>query len=185
MTLDTRPDASEFNPYYSRYISLVPGGSILATLREGSSRTTNLFSSITEEQASFRYAPDKWTIKQMFGHIIDTERIFAYRALRISRNDTTPIEGFEQDDYVSNGPFDRCALADLLDEYSAVRNATVLLFSNLTAEGWSRKGVANKNEITVRALAYIVAGHELHHCHVLREKYLPSLHETGKSVGKS
>jgi hypothetical protein len=104
--------------------------------------------------------------------VIDTERIFAYRALRIARNDATPMEGYEQDDYVRNGDFDRCALADLLDEFTCVRRATLSLLQKLTPEAWLRRGIANKNEVSVRALAYIIAGHELHHRKVLEEQYL-------------
>jgi hypothetical protein len=180
----SRPESSEHAPYYGRYISLVPDGDIVAGLREQGRRTKALFSGITEHQGEFRYAPGKWTINQMFGHMIDAERIFSYRALRISRGDKTPIEGFEQDEYVAGGPFEICKLTDLLDEYTAVRNATVPLFRNLGQEAWSRTGVASNNGVTVRALAYIIAGHELHHCQVLQERYLSQLRE-GKSVAKS
>ena len=109
------------------------------------------------------------------GHVIDTERIFSYRALRISRGDKTPIEGFEQDDYVRNASFERRSVADLLAEFETVRRATVFLFRSLDAQAWSRRGIASQNEVTVRALAYIIAGHELHHMEVLRQKYLPAL----------
>ena len=127
---------------------------------------------LTEADGDLRYAPDKWRLKEVLGHVNDTERIMSYRALRISRGDATPIEGYEQDDYVRNGPFAHCQLADLLEDYIAVRRATVSLFRNLDEAAWSRRGVANKNEVTVRALAYIIAGHELHHRRVLEEKYL-------------
>ena len=108
----------------------------------------------------------------MLGHINDTERIMSYRALRIARGDATPIEGFEQDDYVRNGPFRRRPLSDLIEDYIPVRRATLSLFRNLDEAAWTRRGVANKNEVTVRALAYIVAGHELHHRRIIEEKYL-------------
>lgn len=185
MNLVTRPEASEHAAYYGRYISLVPDGDILAILREQGPRTKALFSGITEQQGNFRYAPEKWSIKQVFGHLIDAERIFAYRALRISRNDQTPIEGFEQNDYVANAPFENCKLTDLLDEYTAVRNATVLLFRNVGQEAWPRQGTASNYPVTVRALAYIIAGHELHHYRVLQEKYLSRLREAGKSFVQS
>lgn len=179
MNLAARPEASEYGAYYGRYISLVPDGDILAILREQGPRTRASFSGITEQQGDFSYAPGKWSIKQMFGHVIDAERIFAYRALRISRNDPTPIEGFEQDGYVAHAPFANCKLTDLLDEYTAVRNATVLLFRNLGQEAWPRQGTASNHPVTVRALAYIIAGHELHHYRVLQEKYLSKLREAG------
>ena len=108
----------------------------------------------------------------MLGHINDTERIMSYRAWRISRGDATPIEGFEQDDYVRNARFARRSLADLIEDYIAVRRATVSSFRNLDEPAWTRRGVANKNEVTVRALAYIIAGHELHHRRIIEEKYL-------------
>jgi hypothetical protein len=111
-------------------------------------------------------------VKEVLGHINDTERIMSYRALRISRGDVAPIEGFEQDDYVRNGSFARRSLEDLIEDYIAVRRATVSLFRNLDEVAWTRRGVANKNEVSVRALAYIIAGHEVHHRRILEEKYL-------------
>jgi len=130
-----------------------------------------LLSGRDEEDGDIRYAPDKWTAKEVLGHVCDTERILAYRALRISRGDRTPIEGFEQDDYVRNGPFGRAPLAEIVEDYIAVRRATLTLLRNLDEAAWTRRGVANENEITVRALAYIIAGHELHHRRILEEKY--------------
>jgi uncharacterized damage-inducible protein DinB len=166
------PASTEFNPYYGKYISLVAGGDILLSLEKQMAQTRALLASITEDRANYRYAPDKWSIKQVVGHLVDTERVFAYRALRIARGDRTPIEGFEQDDYVRNGPFEHGTLADLAEEYAAVRDATVRLLRALDQAAWMRTGVANKNEVTVRALAYIIAGHELHHRRILEEKYL-------------
>lgn len=169
------PESSEYAPYYGRYISLVSGSDILTTLRTQLPETAKLFSTLSEASGEFRYAPDKWSIKEMLGHLTDSERVFAYRALRIARNDRTPIEGFEQDDYVRYGSFHQCRLAELVEEFEHVRQASLDLFRNLNQEAWMRRGIANKNEISVRALAYIVAGHELHHRNVLREKYLPVL----------
>ena len=126
----------------------------------------------TEADGNLRYAPDKWSLKEVLGHVNDTERIMSYRALRISRGDATPIEGYEQDDYVRNGPFARLPLADLIEDYIAVRRATISLFRNLDEGDWSRRGVANQNEVTVRALSYIIAGHELHHRRIIEEMYL-------------
>jgi len=103
--------------------------------------------------------------------VCDTERIFAYRALRIARSDQTPMAGFEQDNYVRNGPFARAPLAEIIEDYIAVRRATLTLLRNLEAAAWGRRGVANKNEVSLRALAYIIAGHELHHWRILEEKY--------------
>lgn len=167
------PESTEFAPYYGKYISLVTGADILQTLEKQIEQTRTLLSSVGEERAAYRYAPDKWSIKQIVGHLVDAERVFAYRALRIARNDKTPLAGFEQDDYVSNGPFEHCTLADLVDEYATVRKSTVQLFRSLDQTAWERRGVANKDEVSVRALAYIIAGHELHHRRILEEKYLP------------
>ncbi len=166
------PDASEHAPYYSRYISLVSGHDILAALDEQPRTTLPLFSALNEQQANYRYAADKWSVKEMFGHVIDTERIMSYRAMRIARNDRTPIEGFEQDDYVRYSDLAHVPMGQLIEEFEAVRKGTLLLLRKLTPEAWLRRGIANNNEISVRALAYVIAGHELHHRRVLQEKYL-------------
>jgi hypothetical protein len=168
----SRPQPGEFAPYYDRYISLVPGNDILAVLDDQRRQTLLLLCGRTEADGDLRYAPDKWSLKEVIGHLNDTERIMAYRALRISRGDTTPIEGYEQDDYVRNSPLARRPLEDLIEDYIAVRRATLTLFRNLDETAWTRCGIANKNEVTVRALAYIIAGHELHHRKMIEEKYL-------------
>ena len=166
-----RPEPGEYAPYYDRYISLVPGSDILTTLESQRRQTLLLLSGRNDSDADFRYAPDKWSAKEVLGHVCDTERIFAYRALRISRADRTPIEGFEQDDYVRNGPFAIRPLAELIEDYIAVRRATLTLLRNLDEPAWLRRGSANKNEVSVRAIAYTIAGHELHHRRILEEKY--------------
>jgi hypothetical protein len=171
-TASTRPQSGDYAPYYDRYISLVPGNDILAALEDQRREMLLLLCGLAESDGDIRYAPDKWSLKEVLGHVNDTERIMSYRALRISRGDATPIEGYEQDDYVRNGPFARRPLADLIEDYIAVRRATVSLFRNLDEPAWTRRGVANKNEVTVQALAYIIAGHELHHRRIIEEKYL-------------
>jgi len=180
-TASLRPQPGDYAPYYDRYISLVhcsevhhhgAGNDVLAALEEQRRQMLLLLCGRTEADGDLRYAPEKWSLKEVLGHINDTERIMSYRALRISRGDQTPIEGFEQDDYVRNGPFVRCTLADLIEDYIAVRRATISLFRNLDDAAWTLRSVANKNEVTVRALAYIIAGHELHHRRILEEKYL-------------
>ncbi|MGD0568114.1 MAG: DinB family protein [Candidatus Sulfotelmatobacter sp.] len=165
-----RPQPGEYAPYYERYISLIQGDDILNTLDQ-QRREMMLLLSCRDDDGDFRYAPDKWSAKEVLGHICDTERVFAYRALRISRADTTPLEGFGQDDYVRNGPFAHRPLADQIEDFIAVRRATLSLLRNLDEGAWMRRGIANKNEVTVRALAYIIAGHELHHRRILEEKY--------------
>lgn len=171
IALALAPDASEYNSYYGRYISLVKTDNIVSTLRDQIDQTLAILKRIDESRANHSYAPGKWSVKQLLGHMSDTERIFAYRALRISRNDKTPIEGFEQDDYVRSGPFQNVPWAELVDEFTTVRHATVPVFATLSEEAWSRRGTASGNEVSVRALAFIIAGHELHHRNVLREKY--------------
>ncbi|HET9307390.1 MAG TPA: DinB family protein [Candidatus Sulfotelmatobacter sp.] len=166
-----RPEPGEYAPYYDRYISLIPGTEILATLESQRRQMMLLLSGRDEADGDFRYAPEKWSAKQVLGHVCDTERIFAYRALRIARGDRTPIEGFEQDDYVRNGPFLQLPISEIIDDYIAVRRATLTLLRNFDEPAWSRRGIANKNEVSVRALAYIIAGHELHHRRILEEKY--------------
>jgi uncharacterized damage-inducible protein DinB len=166
-----RPQPGEYAPYYERYISLIQGEEILNTLDQQRRQTMLLLSGRDEEDGNFRYAAEKWSAKEVIGHICDSERIFAYRALRISRADSAPMEGFEQDDYVRNGPFAQRPLADLVEDFIAVRRATLSLLRNLDEAAWLRRGIANKNEVTVRALAYIIAGHEAHHRGILEEKY--------------
>lgn len=161
-----RPQPDEYNAYYHQYISRVPDD-VLSALETQIEETVTLLAKADEE---YRYAPGKWTVAQMLGHVIDSERIFAYRALRISRGDEKPMEGFEQDDYARNAP--PCSLAGLIEEFRAVRRSTVLLFRHLDEPAWSRRGTANQNPVSVRALAFLIAGHELHHRAVLKDKYL-------------
>ncbi|MFZ0277808.1 MAG: DinB family protein [Candidatus Sulfotelmatobacter sp.] len=166
-----RPETGEYAPYYERYISLVQGDDILNTLDQQRREMVLLLSCRDEEDGNFRYAPEKWSAKEVLGHVCDTERIFAYRALRIARADATPLKGFEQDDYVRNGGFTERPIGDLVEEFIAVRRATISLLRNLDEAALVRRGLANKNEVSVRALAYIIAGHELHHRRILEEKY--------------
>ena len=169
-----RPKPGEYAPFYDRYVSLIPGNDILGTLATQLPKTVALLAARSESDGDLRYAPDKWTVKEMFGHVIDTERIMSYRVLRFARNDSTPIEGYEQDDYIRNGPFSDLRLADLVEEFKIVRAATLSLLRGLRASDWTRCGIANQNEISVRALAYVIAGHELHHRHILEERYFAS-----------
>ena len=166
-----RPEPGEFAPYYERYISLVAGTDILGTLDAQRRQTLLLLSGRDDRDGEYRYAPGKWSAKEVLGHVCDTERVFAYRALRIARGDQTPLAGFEQDDYVKNGPFAKAPMEEIIEDYIAVRRASITLFRNLDEAAWVRRGVANNNEVSVRALAYIIAGHELHHRRILEEKY--------------
>ena len=173
--LISAPDPSEYAPYYGKYISLVPVTHVLAALESQPRETVAMLSTLSDHQGDFRYAPGKWTIKETLGHVIDSERVFSYRALRFARNDQTPLPSFEQDDYVRNASFPASRLSDLLDEFTAVRQATIWLFRSLSPEAWMRRGIASDNPVSVRAVAYIIAGHELHHRRILQERYLSAL----------
>jgi uncharacterized damage-inducible protein DinB len=168
----SRPEKSEYVSYYETYVSLTKSDDILSVLSENKIETQKLLAEITEEKALFRYAEGKWSVKELLGHIIDAERIFAYRALRFARNDKTEIEGFDQDPYIENADFDNCQFTDLIAEFAFVRDANILMFQNLPEEAWMRSGIASENSVTVRALAYMIAGHELHHIDILKERYL-------------
>ena len=170
-TVISRPEPGEYNPYYDRYISLVKSDDIIAELEKQAPETIALLRSATAK-ADFRYEPGKWSVKEVVGHVNDTERMMTYRAVRIARGDKTPIEGFEQDDYIRGGNFGQRSLADLIDEFAAIRQSTLAFFRHLDADAAARIGTANKNNISVRALPFIIAGHELHHRRILVEKYL-------------
>jgi uncharacterized protein YijF (DUF1287 family) len=167
-----RPAVSEYAAYYERYIALVPPGDVVAVLKQQIEETLQVLRAMPEAKGDFRYAPDKWSVKEVVGHLIDSERIFGCRALRFARKDATPLPGFEQDDYVRNGDFVTCRLQELAAEFGLVRQATVAMLQHLGPAAWDRRGVANKAEVTVRALAYIMAGHERHHLEILRTRYL-------------
>ncbi len=173
--LNSHPNENEYAPYYGRYISLVPDGDFFLLLNKQFDETLGFLRNLTETQAETRYEPGKWSIKEVLGHVIDTERIMSYRALRIARADETPLPGFEQDDYVRAANFDSRTWDDLLAELQVVRAATVALFRGLDEKALGRRGTASNLSVTVRALAYIIAGHERHHLNVLRTKYLPTL----------
>jgi hypothetical protein len=165
------PQATEHLPYYSRYIALVQGTDLTATLEKQIDDSIPFLRSISEQKSLHRYAPGKWSIKEVLGHLIDGERIFTYRALRFARNDPKPLSGFDQDPYVEAAGFDAQPWSDLVSEFEHVRRSTILFFRGLTPEATMRAGLANDASITVRALGYIIAGHELHHVGILRERY--------------
>ena len=170
-TID-RPDASEYAPFYAPYIAKVPEGDILEILERQRQESLTLLRGIPEAKAGTRYAAGKWSIREVIGHLIDSERVFAYRALRFARGDATPLPKFDEIDYVRQGRFDERALADLASELDTVRRATIDLFRHLDADAFRRRGVANSVEVSVRALACIIAGHERHHVEILRTRYL-------------
>ncbi len=168
----TRPVEGEFLPYYGQYIDKVPNGDVVETLRSQVAGTLALVRSLSEADGDKRYAPDKWSVKEVIGHVIDGERVFVYRALRFARADPTPVPGFDENTFGKNAPYSHVSLADIASELEHVRAATVHFFANLEEQAFSRRGSANGAEISVRALAYILAGHEIHHVGVLRTKYL-------------
>lgn len=166
-----RPDASEYATFYARYVAGVPEGDILTVMRESGRAMVAALAAVPESRAGHRYAEGKWTIREVAGHVVDAERIFAYRALRMARGDATPLPGFDENAYAQAAGSDARTMADLVDELRVVRESTVRLFTSLPAEAWPRRGIASNAEISVRALAYIVVGHGLHHLGVLRERY--------------
>lgn len=170
--MSKRPSQADYPAYYQTYVSLVPDGAIHEILLEQQQFTNNLISTITETQADYRYAPGKWSLKEVFGHMIDTERIMSYRLLRIARGDQTPLAGFEENFYVEHAFYDKRSMADLLEEYMSVRHATLTLVRGIAEVAWERIGIANVNPISVNALVYIIAGHELHHLDIMKERYL-------------
>ena len=170
-----RPAPSEYNAYYQTYIGAVPDGDLLARLGEQRDSTSALLATIAEADAGYRYAAGKWSIKEVIGHLADAERVFSYRALRVARADATPLPGFDENAWVPPANFDRRTLADLAAEFRAVRESSLALFRGFGNEAWPRMGTASGHPISARALAWIVAGHEVHHLRVLRERYLPHL----------
>jgi hypothetical protein len=173
--MNHKPESSEYAAFYEKYVALVPHADILSGLEAQRLQMTQLLTACSERDGNFRYAPEKWSVKEVIGHLTDCERIFAYRALRIARGDATPLSGFEQDDYVRMAGSGRRQLQDLAEEFSVVRNSSIALYRSLDDESWLRRGSANNNEITVRALAFITAGHELHHRQILEERYFAAI----------
>lgn len=170
-----RPNADEYAPHYHTYVSLVKTDDVLGALESQRLQMSQLLAARSEREGNFRYAAGKWSVKEVVGHVNDAERIFSYRALRIARGDATPLASFEQDDYILAGNFGERTLADLAEEFLAVRAATLALFRSLNDEAWGRRGIASQKEVTTRAMAYIIAGHELHHRGILVERYFPAI----------
>lgn len=169
------PAEGEYAEYYQRYIGLVPDGDVFDILEEQLRLTLDLLLGMSEEQAGFAYAEGKWSIKQVIGHVIDTERVFAYRGLRIARGDSTPLPGFEQDDYVSGADFNARSRMSLSGELEHLRRSNLFLFSTWDAEVQQRRGTASGFSLSARAVPYILAGHERHHLNVITERYLPHI----------
>lgn len=167
-----RPETDEFYSYYNTYISLIVGNEVMPILEAQPAELRAMFSAVAEEKGGFAYEPGKWSIKEVLSHLIDGERIFAYRILRISRGDETPIEGFEQDGYIENSNANNRSFAELLEEFDLQRRSNLLLLKNISDEDSHRMGTASEKPISVRALVYIAAGHVRHHVNILKERYL-------------
>ncbi len=172
LDLSRRPAADEHAPYFARYLALVADGDVLATLERQARETRALLGGLDETRAGHRYAPDKWSVREVLGHVIDTERVFAYRALSFARGSEVELPGFDEDAFARAAQHERVPLTALLDDYACVRAASLALLRRLDVTAFERRGVANGKEISVRALAWLMAGHELHHQGVLRERYL-------------
>ena len=171
-----RPERGEYAEYAKADIDFVRGNDAADALREQSRAVTTLLDVLTDEQVTgLTYAPGKWTLKEVVGHLIDDERIFAYRLLCIARGDTRPLPGFEENEYVAATSFESRAMASLIAEYQAVRESTLAFLESLRPEEWLRRGTVNGYEASVRGLAFHIAGHELHHLRIVNEKYLPKL----------
>jgi hypothetical protein len=168
----TRPDASEYAPYYGRYVDLVQKNNILQVLSAQIENSVWYLRTISDSKGDHRYAPDKWSIKEVIGHMVDTERVFAYRALSMARSDPARLPGFEQDNWVRAAGFGSQKVAEVISEFECVRRSNLYFFQHLNEDAWMCRGIASNREFTVRAIAYIIAGHELHHVKVLQTKYL-------------
>jgi uncharacterized damage-inducible protein DinB len=168
-----KPEEGEYAPYTIMYIGLLPDdGLVLKHLKENLKATKELVLSLPEEKLSYRYAEGKWTIKEILVHLIDDERIYAYRALRFARNDPTELPGFEQDDYAASSNANARSVRHILKEFTAVRRATISLFEGFDNRALVRAGVADGKIMSVRAAAYHIAGHEMRHVNIIRERYL-------------
>ena len=166
-----RPQSTETAPYYFVYIQ-VTGEDALAVIESQLPEALALFSAISEEKSLHRYAPEKWSIRQVLNHVTDTERAFAFRVLWFARGFDTPLPGYDQNVAATGAEADKVSLAHHLEEFRRVRLSTISLFRNMPAQAWARKGIASDKPFTVRALAFITAGHVTHHLKILRERYL-------------
>ncbi|QHE62520.1 DUF664 domain-containing protein [Rossellomorea vietnamensis] len=167
-----KPEINEYPPYYKEYVNNVPDGELLQILDDQQKETKELLKDLSEETAEYQYAPGKWTIKEVIGHITDTERIMCYRLLSIARGEKGMLPGYTDDDYVKRGQFNRFSQSDLLHHQALVRQHTILLLSSLDEEAMRQRGNANGSEVTALAIAYIIAGHEIHHRRLIKDRYL-------------
>lgn len=170
-----RPQTTDYAPYFAKYVMLVPDGDFLETLEVQLRDIERLLRPLSDKQGNLRYEPDKWSIKELLGHINDAERIFAYRLLRIARGDQTPLPGFEQDDYVETANCSAQKLSSLLEEFISIRRATITLVRSLDSASWLRRGTSSDAPVTALALGFVIIGHVAHHQKILEQRYLPVL----------
>jgi hypothetical protein len=170
--MNKRPEQNEYAQYYAGYISMIPEGDIEQLLKQQVKDTLHLLNDLSEAEGEFKYAPGKWSIKEVIGHVVDTERIMAYRLLSIARGDAAQLPGYDENAYVAQADFNQESMEDLLQNLFVVREGTLLLLKSLKEKDWLRWGTANQLGVTVRAIACIIAGHELHHRKILKERYL-------------
>ena len=173
--LISRPGADEYAPYFGTYVNEVEGDDALSVLAAARRSTAEFLAGIAPARAGYRYAPGKWTLREVIGHLSDAERIFSYRLLRVARGDATPMAGFDENVYVPAGRFESRSLAEVAQEFGAVRDATLALVRSLDAAALAQRGVASNTPVSARALVWIMAGHERHHLQVLRERYLAGM----------
>ncbi|HYH05963.1 MAG TPA: DinB family protein [Thermoanaerobaculia bacterium] len=166
-----RPSPAEYAAPHQGYVELVPEEEILPAIEAQSTDTQKLLATLDETRGLYRYGDAKWSVKEVLGHIADSERILSYRALAIARGETQPLPGYDEDEYVRTASFDSWKLGDLSEYYALVRRATIVFFRNLPEEAWMRSGTANGFPVTVRGLAWVIVGHERHHLKVLRDRY--------------
>ena len=166
-----RPEPTDYAEFYANYVSLVPEDDVLSAIETQSSEAQKLMASVDEARGAYRYAEGKWSVKEVFGHITDAERVFGYRALCIARGDRSSLPGFDEQEYMRHANFDDWKIGDLGELYALTRRSNIVFFRNLPEEAWTRRGIANNSPVTVLALAYIIAGHERHHLKVLRDRY--------------
>ena len=171
-SMNQRPTTAEYAPYYETYVSKVEGSNIVEILSNQLTTTLPFLKEITEAQWAFSYGPGKWTLKESWVHVIDAERVFAYRALRVARGDKTPLPGFNQDDFVPYSGANERNSASIIEEYAIVRQASLALFKTLTDPMWSQFGTASNQPVSPRGLAFIIAGHENHHLEITKSRYL-------------
>ncbi len=172
MRMNTRPEASEYAPFYARYVEAVPAGAdVLDVLRAQPETLAQKVAALPADRETHRYAPGKWSVREVVSHLIDAERVFGYRAFCISRGEAQPLPGFDENEYVAASGADACPLSLLVEEFTLVRAANLAVFSGLDGAAWQRVGTASERPVSVRALAYITAGHAAHHLDVLRERY--------------